>query len=205
MALLFVDNLDLWLMLLGTSLLVVAAWVYLNFYARRPEQELIRANRGLGIFFTAVGAYALATGLWGTFTWPLPGPYNIVLINPWGLYGLALLLLGASSITGAGLHGLALGVPALSLPVLVYGALIYTNNLTREPLMASLMYILIALAGLLSPLLLLTKRRGFAIVVMGLIAIAALIALATGIGAASSHIAGWSKWVPWYGKLIISE
>jgi len=48
---LFVDPLDLWLMLLGTSLLVVAYWVYLNYVSGRPEDYKRSVNRNLAFFF----------------------------------------------------------------------------------------------------------------------------------------------------------
>lgn len=94
MPVLFVDPLDLWLMLLGTSLPVVAYWVYLNYVSGRPEDYKRSVNRNLAFFFLLLGLYAFITGLWATFTWPLPGAYNIVLMDPWAVFGVAMLLLG---------------------------------------------------------------------------------------------------------------
>ena len=68
MPVLFVDPLDLWLMLLGTSLLVVAYWVYHNYVSGRPEDYKRSVNRNLAFFFLLLGLYAFITGLWATFT-----------------------------------------------------------------------------------------------------------------------------------------
>jgi putative membrane protein len=84
---LYVNPLDLWLMLLGTSLLVVAYWVYLNYISGRPEDYRRSVNRNLAFFFLPLGLYAFIAGLRATFTWP-PGA------DPWAVFGVAMLLLG---------------------------------------------------------------------------------------------------------------
>lgn len=203
----FVDPLDLWLMLLSTGLLVVVYWVYLNYVSGRPEDYKRSVNRSLAFFFILLGLYAFITGLWATFTWPLPGPYNIVLMNPWAIFGLALLLIGISTLFGFNPVGVSYGLAALGLPILVYGVLIYSKGLTREPLFSAIMYIFIGLAALGSPILAYYggngRGRWLALIAIALLVIAALIALYTGINAASDHIGRWAKWSPWYGRVEV--
>lgn len=207
MPVLFVDPLDLWLMLLGTSLLVVAYWVYLNYVSGRPEDYKRSVNRNLAFFFLLLGLYAFITGLWATFTWPLPGAYNIVLMDPWAVFGVAMLLLGVSLLFGFNPVGVSYGLAALGFPILVYGIAIYSKGLTREPLFSALMYVLIGLAALGSPLLAYYggsgRGRFIAYIAIVILVIAALIALYTGVNATFGHIDSWAKWTPWYGRVEV--
>ncbi len=75
MAMLFMDPLDLWLMLLGVTLFAAACAVFLNVVREKRNDD---CNKGLGAYFMGVGIYALVAGLWGMMTWPLPGSNNIV-------------------------------------------------------------------------------------------------------------------------------
>jgi putative membrane protein len=178
---LFVDPLGLWLMLLGTSLLVVAYWVYLNYISGRPEDYKRSVNRNLAFFFLLLGLYAFITGLRATFTWP-PGA------DPWAVFGVAMLLLGVSLLFGFNPVGVSYGLAALGFPILVYGIAIYSKGLTREPLFSALMYVLIGLAALGSPLLAYYggsgRGRFIAYIAIVILVIAALIALYTGVNVA---------------------
>jgi putative membrane protein len=207
MPVLFVDPLDLWLMLLGTSLLVVAYWIYLNYISGRPEDYKRSVNRNLAFFFLLLGLYAFITGLWATFTWPLPGPYNLVLMDPWALFGIAMLLLGVALLFGFNSVGVSYGLAALGFPILVYGIAIYIKGLTRQPLLAALLFVLIGLAALGSPLLAYYGGNGrgrfIAYIAIAMLVIAALISLFIGVGATFDHIGGWAKWTPWYGAVEV--
>ncbi|GBF09922.1 hypothetical protein apy_16470 [Aeropyrum pernix] len=203
MALLFVDPLDLWLMLLGTTLLVTAYWVYQNFISQKGAEEISRINRTLGFFYLPLGVYALLSGLWATAVWPLPGPYNIVLMDPWAIFGVALIFFGLANIYGYKPVPLFYGVAALSVPVVVYGLVIWAKELTREPILAGLMYFALGLAGLISPLLGYYGERTkiIAWAAIALLIISGLISLWIGIEAAFSHVDRWSDWIPWYGTV----
>ena len=201
---LFVDPLDIWLMLLGTTLLATTYWVYVNFVSGKSEEDKRAISRGFGFFNLFLGAYAFITGLWGTATWPLPGPYNIVIIDEWAIFGVALLLLGASQTFNLNFIGTSYGLAALGFPTLIHGLVILSKGLTREPQLASLMYILIGLAAILSPLLGYYSANGrgkaAAYIIIIILVIAALIALYIGVEAAFGHTDRWSGWAPWYGR-----
>lgn len=196
---LFMDILDIELMLLGGGLIVAAYWVLLNFSLNYDQQKLAEINRGFGYFFIFLGIYALATGLWGTFTWPLPSSYNIVLTDPYSLYGIALLALGFANLNKAPLIGVLAGIAVLSIPVIVYGAVIYHFGLTNSPLGAAGIFVLTGIAGLLSPILQTKARKYWGFITLIILIIAAILALYTGIDASFEHTAGWMKWTPWYG------
>lgn len=167
MADLFMDTLDIWLMILGITLITAAYGVFMNF-VRRPRiatdgsrvetmertqgvAVCLNVNKCLSLFFIGVGIYAMATGLWATMTWPLPGPYNLVFSDAWPIFGLVTLMLGLAMYVGVDLRYLALPIALFSIPVIVYGVDILVHGLTTEPLFASAMYILLGLAMLISP------------------------------------------------------
>ncbi|MEZ0248937.1 MAG: DUF981 domain-containing protein [Thermoproteus sp.] len=207
---LFIDPLDLWLDVLGTTLLATAYWLYLNFVSRAPASARLIFNRSFGLFYLALGIYALASGLWATATWPFPSSYNLVFSDSWPIFGVALIALGLINIkagletVGEGadmyMRGGLIGIAALSLPVLVYGVDIWVYGLTNEPSLAGLMFFLLGLAGLLSPLLTVKGvSRAAAYLLMLLVVISGLIALLIGVEAIFAHTAAWRAWTPWYG------
>ncbi len=221
---LFVDPLDLWLMLLGASLLVAAYGIYVNVIKYRTlhthhnphsesealkeviATEIVQINKGMGLYFTFVGIYALATGLWGTFVWPLPSSYNIVLIDPWPVFGVASIIIGLALWFGINPRYIAVPLAPLGIPIVTYGVIIWLYGLTRQPAIAGLMYFLIGVSVLISPLVLGRAGHSKALgwIAIALLIVAALIALYTGINAAYGHIAGWKAWTPWYGAVNVT-
>jgi putative membrane protein len=88
----------------------------------------------------------------------------------------------------------------LSLSVFIYGADIYSHHMTLEPAAAATMYIFIALAALLSPLLAYRRTsRWFAYIEVVLLVLGALLAAYIGASATFEHTVDWMKWVPFYG------
>ncbi|QOJ78629.1 DUF981 family protein [Infirmifilum lucidum] len=201
MPLLITDPLDTWLMLLGATLLAAATFVYFNFI--RPFKELENLNRGYGVFFLVVGVYALATGVWGTITWPMPGPYNIVIMDEWPIFGIACLVLGLALLLRLDFAFTSIPFAFIGILPVVHGAAIIAFRLTKQPEVAGLMYILTGLSVLLSPLLFYKKRREVAWLALVFLVVAGLIALYIGYSAAFEHIPRWAKWRPWYGAVEI--
>ena len=198
---LVVDPLDTWLMLLAATLFAAAAYVY--FTLIRPLKEQEQLNRGFGVYFLGVGIYALATGIWATITWPFPGPYNIVLMDPWAIFGVACLVLGLSLLLRIDLAFTSLGFAFLGILPAVYGLAILNYRLTRTPELTFTMYFFTGLAVLLSPIFFHKKNKTLAYIAVALLVIAGLIALFIGVNATFGHIPGWSKWTPWYGAVKV--
>ncbi|AAL64257.1 conserved hypothetical protein [Pyrobaculum aerophilum str. IM2] len=196
---LFVDPLDLWLQILGVTLFIIAYWVYKNF-VKQAEDGF---NKAFGAGAVGLGVYILATGVWATAVWPLPGPYNILFSDSWPLLGVVLISLGLSSWFNAFHKVLTYFYAGLSLPIFVYGVAIGYFYLTRQPEIAAAMFILIGLSGLLSPLLALKRSKATAYLIIAMLIIAAVIALFIGISATFSHIPRWARWSPWYGEVVI--
>ncbi|MGC9112855.1 DUF981 family protein [Acidilobus sp.] len=193
---LFVDTLDIWLAVLAWGLLTAAAWVTYRFVMGRGQQ----ADRSFGYAFFAIGVYALVMGLWGSMTWPLPSSYNIVLMDPYALYGVALLMLGLALITGVDLKGPTIAIAFLSVSVLIYAADIAKYHLTNSPAAAAALFVLVGLSGILGPFLNLGKSsRYVAYLEVILLVLAALLSAYIGGMATFEHTADWAKWVPFYG------
>lgn len=218
---LFMDPLDIFLMILGATLLSTAYTVWLT---TRPikddtpaEQATVRgevtSRRGtvecpttiktLSFYYMGIGIFALATGVWGLVTWPLPSSYNIVLMDPWPLFGVASLIVGLALYFTGSLTTVSIPLAFLGIIPIVYGTDIIKFNLTTEPSLAAALYILTGLAPLLSPLVYMTNGRSvskyMSYVVMVILILAGLIAYIIGVGAVFEHTAGWVKWTPWYG------
>ena len=185
-----VNLLDLWLVILGTSLFVTLYWVYINFV--NPEKygdRLIEVNKGLGYYYLLTGLYSFISGLWASFNWPLPDPYNIILSDPWPIFGIALMLLGFANLYQLNLRGVLYGISALGLPIIFYGFAIWTYELTRSPLFSGLMYLAIGISALLSPLLSFeSSRRASAWLFIILLFIGGVLALYIGYNAVFGHI-----------------
>ncbi|WP_069807142.1 DUF981 family protein [Vulcanisaeta thermophila] len=212
---LFIDQLDIWLMTLGITLITSAYGVYMTFI-RRPKvatdgaSETVQVTRAvyvevsrvLGIFYTAVGVYALATGVWASITWPLPSSYNLMFSDAWPMFGFVSLMIGLALALGYDVRYLSIPLMLFGIPVIVYGADILTYHLTREPTLAAGMYILLGLALLLNPGVMLTRgnvSRYMGYLVMMLLVLSGILAFVIGIPATFEHTAGWLKWAPWYG------
>ncbi|MEM1599066.1 MAG: DUF981 family protein [Pyrobaculum sp.] len=197
---LFIDPLDLWLQILGVSLLLIAYWVYRN-YVKQPDPSF---NKAFSMGAIPLGLYILATGIWATATWPFPGPYNILYSDAWPLFGVVLISLGLASWFGHVQRVLFYAYAGLSLPIFVYGVAIAYFHLTQEPEVAAAMYVLIGLAGLLSPLLAVGRGgRPAAYLIIVLLIAAAAIALFLGVNVTFAHIPRWLRWSPWYGKVVV--
>lgn len=192
---LFIDTLDLWLILLGATL-GVAAWMLWRL-GRWADGE----GRAYAAYFTSVGVYALATGVWAAAVWPLPGPYNLLFSDAWPLFGVACLVLGLGLWAGARLEQLAVPLAPLGVAPLVYGVDIWAYRLTQEPEVAGLMFFLIGLATLLAPIE--ARNRSARMLAVAMLAASAAIALFIGVGAAYAHVAGWRAWAPWYGVVRV--
>ncbi len=218
MAGLFIDTLDIWLMILGITLITAAYGVFMNF-VRRPRiatdgsraeiiertqgvAACINVNKCLSLFFISVGIYALATGLWASITWPLPSSYNLVFSDAWPIFGLVSLMLGLTMHISADLRYLALPIALFSIPVIVYGVDILMHGLTTEPLLASAMYLFLGTSMLISPGAMLPKGntgRYVGALVMMLLILSGILAFFIGISATFEHTLIWAKWAPWYG------
>ena len=144
----FIDNLAYSLFAIsfaGFLLLYTALSMYLSY--RRKQGSFADQLRGAGVPLGLLGVYMLLMGLWGQFTWPLPGSYNMLFYDPLVSFGIVLLAFCLSvkynvKLEYAGFLSLMAGLMAIG-----YGAVGYNLGLTQAPIALLGMYLLYGLAG----------------------------------------------------------
>ncbi len=108
-----------------------------------------------------LGLYGLITALYGQFTWPLPGSYNILYYDIFALFNVLILSLAYAllkkntfELEYIGLFALVFGFIAI-----LYGATAYSLSLSTEPLAVLGLYTSFGLAGIFSyPFALIVKK-----------------------------------------------
>jgi putative membrane protein len=188
----FVDWLTLMLLNMMVAL-VLFGW----FMWRLIEKEPKKIIPG----FLLTGAIALITGFRMVFNWPLPGPYNIIYGELTVLFGAFLFMAGLAvhfgwNLISIGIYALFAGAASILL-----GIRILNMNLTSEPLVAALGFILTGATAVGTfPALALPKMKW----IRWLVALAALgsavIWIVVGFPAYWGHIDAFSKWAPGGGK-----
>lgn len=143
----FVDSLTVMLLLTGFSALTIAFYVFLAAKGKKDFSMLIVPGFVFGIF-------DVISGFIMSFTWPLPGSYNI-------LFGDPILVLGLFMVAGSYMLYKKLDVRILSIFAVFLGVYIllgaismYTFNLeSGQNFISSFgFYIVAALSALFSPL-----------------------------------------------------
>lgn len=200
----FVDNLAYSLLSLsfaGFLILYTLSSLYLVY--RRGKKNFFEYLDSAAIPLALIGVYMFVTGLWGQFTWPLPGSYNILFYDPLLSFGILLVAFAIAIRTKAkleyvGFLGLMMGVVAIA-----YGFEGYKIGLTSAPLALFGMYLAYGVAGIFSyPVSLivdrrlpgLKKRSGISLNVIVIVLFLLLILLASalsayvGVSAISAHL-----------------
>lgn len=186
-----IDYLTVMLLSLVAGLFVLAFFV---FQLKNIDEK------GLTYFtpvFLVIGFILMITGLHMSFTWPLPGSYNIA-------YGEMSLLIGTLFL-GAALH-LVMGWNFLPLTILSFfggiaaillGVRIADLELTQHPGMSSLGFILVGVFAVLTPATYqLRKFRALAYISILILVAAGVVWILTTYGAYWGHMESFSEWVP---------
>ena len=144
----FIDNLAYSLFALslaGFLLLYTISSMYLVY--RRKQRNFSEYLESASVPLGLIGAYMLIMGIWGQFTWPLPGSYNILFYDPLVSFGIILLSFALAIRCKARLEYagfLALLVGAMTI---VYGVEGYSIGLTQAPIALLAMYFFYGVAG----------------------------------------------------------
>lgn len=147
----FVDNLAYSLFALsfaGFMLLYTVSRMYLVYRAKKvtyPEQ-LRSASVPLGI----IGGYMLVMGLWGQFTWLLPGSYNILFYDPFVSLGMLLVAFAGAVRYSTKLEYVGFLAMMVGVMTLVYGSIGYSQSLTAEPIALLALYLIFGLTAVLA-------------------------------------------------------
>ena len=147
----FVDNLAYSLFAIGFAgflLLYVITSMY--FVYRKRAKDYSAHLSAAGVPLMVIGFYIVVMALWGQFTWPLPGSYNILFYDAMVSFGLVILSFAFSirykvRLEYAGFFGLLVGIMTI-----IYGVQGYTLGLTQSPLALLALYCCYGVAGVFS-------------------------------------------------------
>lgn len=185
----FIDYVTLMLINLAAGLTLLAGYVYFGLGSSNQRRWI----PGFGV----AGAIALVTGLHMTFTWPIPGSFNIAFGETSVLFGI---LFVATSLTLAlgwelfslGIYGFFAGLVSL-----LIGFRIINLELIPISLLAGIGFILVGLGGILSAPTLSLKEHRFLRTMGAIVLIAAALIFAyIGLISYWVHLASFSTWQP---------
>ncbi len=175
---------------------LVAGTVLLAFYLWRGIDE--KDQRAYAAAFFMVGVVSLITGLQISFTWPLPGSYNVGYGDATTLFGVVFVATAIALFFGSNLIPVSIYAFFAAIDSIVVGLRIFSLNLTKEPLISAVGFILAGLSGLgVFPFLMWFRQNKMVrwIGIALLLATAAVWAI-TFYGSLWGHLESFAKWVP---------
>jgi putative membrane protein len=148
--------------------------------------------------FGIVGLLAVILGLHLSFTWPLPGSYNIGYGEATTLFGAVFLASGLALAMGWDLIPVAVYASFAGVDAVIIGVRIISLNITQEPLVSGFGFILAGLGGVLAyPYLKWFKNNRLLRTLSALVVLAtALIWAVTFYASLWAHLASFAKWIP---------
>jgi putative membrane protein len=186
----FIDFLTLVMINLvaGTVLLVYYLWKGIDEKDQRP----------FAAAFGVVGLVGMVTGLELSFTWPLPGSFNVGYGDTSALFGTV--FLGAAIALSQNWELLPVSIYAFfaGIDAVIVGIRILVLGLGQEPLVAAIGFVLSGLGGIFAFPFLKWFKNNKAVRYIGVIVLllAALIWAVTFYNALWAHLASFAKWVP---------
>ena len=173
---------------------LVAGTALLAYYLWRGIDE--KDQRGYAAAFFGAGLISLVTGLQLSFTWPLPGSYNIGYGDATTLFGVVFLATSIALFFGSSLLPVSIYSFFAAIDALIVGVRIYTLNLTKEPLISAVGFILAGLSGLGVFPLLMWFRENKVVRWIGILLLVGTTVLwaVTFYGSLWGHMDSFSKW-----------
>jgi putative membrane protein len=188
----FIDFLDLMLINLFAGLSLLALYIYKN----PGDSDQISWVPG----FATVGVIALITGFFMVFTWPLPSSFNIAFGSPSILFGALFLAAAFALAKGWELSKLAVYAFIAGTVAIVIGARIIDLEMTRNPALSGVGFILTGLGGAASAIFLyyrtLRSIRWLRMLLVMVILAAAAIWGYTAYDALWGHLESFLGWTP---------
>jgi len=175
---------------------LVAGSVLLAYYLWKGMDE--KDQRPYASAFFIVGLVGLVTGLQLSFTWPLPGSFNVGYGDAAALFGAVYLATGIALSQGWDLVPVTIYSFFAGIDAIIVGFSLYANKLGQEPLLAAFGFILAGLGGVLAfPFLQWFKDNKAVrwIAILVLLVTAAIWAVSF-YGALWAHMTAFAKYVP---------
>ncbi|MBG1258562.1 DUF981 family protein [Nostoc commune] len=185
----FIDYITLMLINMVAGLFLLADYVYRGIDSSNQRQWI----PGFGI----TGAIALTTGLHMSFTWPVIGSFNIAFGETSVLFGILFIAAAIALAQGWDLFTIAIYGFFAGLVAIVVGIRIINLNMTKQPLLSGIGFILTGLGGIFAaPTLHWKTNRTWRRIGVAVLIVAALIWALTGYLSYWNHLEGFQKWVP---------
>ncbi|MFZ5855513.1 MAG: DUF981 family protein [Chloroflexota bacterium] len=186
----FIDYLTLVMinMVAGTALLAYYLWKGMDEADQRPYAAA----------FFGVGLLSLVTGLHLSFNWPLPGSYNVGYGDTTTLFGVVFLGTAIALWQGWNLLPVAIYAFFAGVDAILVGARIWSLQLTKEPLMSAIGFILAGLGGVFSAPYFMWFKSNRTVRMLGvaLLVVTAVLWAVTFYGSLWAHLESFSKWIP---------
>jgi putative membrane protein len=175
---------------------LVAGTVLLAYYLWRGIDE--KDQRPYAAAFFITGLVSLITGLQLSFTWPLPGPYNVGYGDTTTLFGAVFLATGIALSQGWSLIPVSIYAFFAAVDAVIVGVRIWSLQLTKEPLISAIGFILAGFAGFGVFPYLMWFRKNQMVRWIGILLLlgTAVLWAATFYGALWEHMSSFAKWVP---------
>ena len=175
---------------------LVAGTALLAYYLWRGIDE--KDQRAYAAAFFIVGLIGLVTGLRISFTWPLPGSYNVGYGDATTLFGVVFLGTSIALFTGGNLIPVGIYAFFAAIDSIIVGVRILSLNLTKEPLISAAGFILAGLSGLGVFPFLMWFRQNRLVRWLGILVLVVTVLLwgATFYGALWDHLESFAKWLP---------
>jgi putative membrane protein len=138
----FIDYVTLMLVNMSGGFILLGAFL-LNGMPEGDARKWVAA-------FAVAGLIAFVTGLRMTFTWPLPGPYNMLFGESSVLLGAIFLGIALALGMNSALSPLAALIAVASLTAVLLGCRVMNLGLTARPAATAIGFILSGIAGLLT-------------------------------------------------------
>jgi putative membrane protein len=184
----FVDYLTIMLADLAAALFLFA--LYMVFFFEKDSKKVVPG-------FLLTGGLGLVTGLAMILTWPLPGSSNILFGEPMVLLGAVFFVAGLCLQYGWNLLTVGIFAVGAGAVAILLGLKILAANLTKEPLIAGIGYILAGAAAVLSlPAIGFPKMKWIRWVAAAVAVVAAGIWVFTAFSSYWAHIDSFSSWKP---------
>jgi putative membrane protein len=175
---------------------LIAGTVLLAFYLWKGIEET--DQRPYAAAFLATGLVGLITGLQLSFTWPLPGSYNIAFGDTSTLFGVVFLATGIALSQGWNLLPVSIYAFFAGAEAILVGFVILSQQLTKEPLFSAVGFILAGVSGVGAfPFFMWFKgNKAVRWLAVAILLVTAALWAVTFYGSLGGHMASFAKWVP---------
>jgi len=175
---------------------LVAGTALLAHYLYKGLEE--KDQRAYAAGFGAVGLLGVVLGLTLTFTWPLPGSYNVGFGETTTLFGIVFLATALALSQGWNLTPVAIYAFFAGVDAILVGVRIISLGITKQPLLSGTGFILAGLGGVLAApgLRFLKSSKAFRTIAALVLLVTALVWAFTFYNALWGHMASFTEWVP---------